>query len=158
MRIAIGADHAGYDLKSHLVSILTGLDHTVIDLGTDGTTSVDYPGYCAAVGRAVARGDAERGIVLGGSGQGEQIAANKVAGVRAVTAHDSYSVERSVKSNDAQVLTLGQRVIGLELARKLVGEWLDHRFDPSSPSAAKVEAICGYDGSLAEEPAPGGCG
>ena len=107
MRIAIGADHAGYDLKSHLVTILTGLDHTVIDLGTDGTASVDYPGFCAAVGRAVVRGDAERGIVLGGSGQGEQIAANKVAGVRAALCNDLYTARMAREHNDANVLSMG---------------------------------------------------
>jgi len=120
MRIAIGADHAGYDLKSHLVTILTGLDHTVIDLGTDGTDSVDYPGYCAAVGRAVARGDAERGIVLGGSGQGEQMAANKVAGVRAALCNDLYTARMAREHNDANVLSMGGRIVAPGLADEIV--------------------------------------
>src|SRR5690606_4833156 len=120
MRIAIGADHAGYDLKSHLVTILTGLDHTVIDLGTDGTSSVDYPGYCAAVGRAVVRGDAERGIVLGGSGQGEQIAANKVDGVRAALCNDLYTARMAREHNDANVLSMGGRIVAPALADEIV--------------------------------------
>ena len=120
MRIAIGADHAGYDLKCHLVGVLTDLDHTVIDLGTDGTDSVDYPAYCAAVGRAVVRGDAERGIVLGGSGQGEQIAANKVAGVRAALCNDLYTARMAREHNDANVLSLGGRVVAPGLADEIV--------------------------------------
>ena len=120
MRIAIGADHAGYDLKSHLVGVLTDLDHTVIDLGTDGTESVDYPAFCAAVGRAVARGDAERGIVLGGSGQGEQIAANKVAGVRAALCNDLYTARMAREHNDANVLSMGGRIVAPALADEIV--------------------------------------
>ena len=129
MRIAIGADHAGYDLKSHLVTILTGLDHTVIDLGTDGTASVDYPGYCAAVGRAVVRGDAERGIVLGGSGQGEQIAANKVHGVRAALCNDLYTARLSREHNDANVLSMGGRIVAFGLADEILTLWLATDFE-----------------------------
>jgi len=120
MRIAIGADHAGYDLKSHLVTILTGLDHTVIDLGTDGDASVDYPAYCASVARAVARGDAERGIVLGGSGQGEQMAANKVAGIRAALCNDLYTARMAREHNDANVLSMGGRIVAPGLADEIV--------------------------------------
>lgn len=120
MRIAIGAEHAGYDLKSHLVAMLTDLDHTVIDLGTDGTESVDYPAYCAAVARAVARGDVERGIVLGGSGQGEQIAANKVLGVRAALCNDLYTARMAREHNDANVLSLGGRIVAPALADEIV--------------------------------------
>ena len=120
MRIAIGADHAGYDLKVHLVNILTGLDHTVIDLGTDGHESVDYPAFCAGVARAVARGDAERGIVLGGSGQGEQIAANKVAGVRAALCNDLYTARMAREHNDANVLSMGGRIVAPGLADEIV--------------------------------------
>lgn len=120
MRIAIGADHAGYDLKSHLVTMLTSLGHSVRDLGTDGTESVDYPAFCAAVGRAVARGDAERGIVLGGSGQGEQIAANKVEGVRAALCNDLYTARMCREHNDANVLSMGGRIVGEGLADEIV--------------------------------------
>jgi ribose 5-phosphate isomerase B len=120
MRIAIGADHAGYDLKTHLVDMLTDLDHTVVDLGTDGADSVDYPAFCAAVGRAVARGDVERGIVLGGSGQGEQIAANKVAGVRAALCNDLYTARMAREHNDANVLSMGGRIVAPALADEIV--------------------------------------
>jgi ribose 5-phosphate isomerase B len=120
MRIAIGADHAGYDLKTHLVAILTGLDHTVIDVGTTSTASVDYPAYCAAVARAVARGDVEFGIVLGGSGQGEQISANKVAGVRAALCNDLYTARMAREHNDANVLSMGGRIVAPGLADEIV--------------------------------------
>lgn len=120
MRIALGADHAGYDLKSHLVTVLTDLDHTVVDLGTDSDESVDYPVFCAAVARAVARGDVERGIVLGGSGQGEQIAANKVHGVRAALCNDLYTARMAREHNDANVLSLGGRIVAPALADEIV--------------------------------------
>ena len=120
MRIAIGADHAGFELKSHLVTVLTDLAHTLVDMGTDSTDSVDYPAYCAAVGRAVARGDAERGIVLGGSGQGEQIAANKVAGVRAALCNDLYTARMAREHNDANVLSMGGRIVAPALADEIV--------------------------------------
>lgn len=124
MRIAIGADHAGYDLKQHLVGVLRALDHTVVDLGTDGTDSVDYPAFCAAVGRAVARGDVERGIVLGGSGQGEQIAANKVEGVRAALCNDLYTARMAREHNDANVLSMGGRIVAPGLADEIVVAFL----------------------------------
>lgn len=120
MRIAIGSDHAGFDLKSHLVVLLRNLDHTVLDLGTDSDAAVDYPAYCAAVGRAVVRGEAEWGIVLGGSGQGEQIAANKVAGVRAALCNDLYTARMAREHNDANVLSMGGRIVAPALADEIV--------------------------------------
>ena len=93
----------------------------------------------------IADGKADRALLVCGTGLGVAISANKVPGVRAVTAHDSFSVERAVLSNDAQVLCFGQRVIGIELARRLAAEWLEYRFDPTSASADKVAAICGYE-------------
>ena len=98
-----------------------------------------------AAARKVAAGEADRALLFCGTGMGVAIAANKVPGIRAVTAHDSYSVERSVLSNNAQVLTMGERVIGLELAKKLVDQWLDYHFDPTSASAVKVEAVGLYE-------------
>ncbi len=116
------------------------------DVGVGFNDSTAYPHVAVDAARKVAGGEADRALLICGTGLGVAIAANKVPpGIRAVTAHDSYSVERSVLSNNAQVLTLGQRVIGLELAKKLVGEWLDHRFDQTSSSAAKVDAICSYE-------------
>jgi ribose 5-phosphate isomerase B len=129
MRIAIGADHAGFPLKAHLVGYLSGQGHHVIDLGTDSTEPVDYPAYCAAVGRAVVSGGAERGIVVGGSGQGEQIAANKVAGVRAALVNDLYSARFSRAHNDANVAGLGARVVGEGLAEAILDVWLSTPFD-----------------------------
>ena len=139
MRIAIGADHAGFELKSHLVTVLTDLAHTVVDMGTDSTDSVDYPAFCAAVGRAVARGDAERGIVLGGSGQGEQIAANKVAGVRAALCHDTYSAHQAVEHDNMNVLCLGARIVGVEVARELVTSFLSATYLNTGNYARRVE-------------------
>jgi ribose 5-phosphate isomerase B len=124
MRVAIGSDHAGFDLKEHLVAELHRLGHEVTDLGTDSTESVDYPPICAAVGRAVARGDADRGIVLGGSGQGEQIAANKVHGVRAALCNDLYTARLSREHNDANVLSMGGRIVAPGLASEILELWL----------------------------------
>lgn len=124
MRIAIGSDHAGFELKGHVVGVLGDLGHTVVDFGTDHETSVDYPPFCAAVGRAVARGDADRGIVIGGSGQGEQLAANKVRRVRAALCNDLYTARLSREHNDANVLSMGGRVVGAGLAEAIVTLWL----------------------------------
>ncbi len=129
MRIAIGSDHAGYRLKEHLQQLLKADGHDVDDFGTDSEESVDYPPICAAVGRAVATGGAERGIVLGGSGQGEQISANKVRGVRAALCNDLYTAEYSRLHNDANVLSIGARVVGEGLAEKIVQVWLATPFE-----------------------------
>ncbi|HEX4867303.1 MAG TPA: ribose 5-phosphate isomerase B [Acidimicrobiales bacterium] len=129
MRVAIGADHAGFDLKVHLVAELERLGHEVLDLGTHSTESVDYPPICAAVGRAVVAGDAQRGIVLGGSGQGEQIAANKVRGVRAALCNDLYTARLSREHNDANVLSMGGRIVATGLASEILELWLDTPFE-----------------------------
>jgi ribose 5-phosphate isomerase B len=128
-RIAIGADHAGYELKEHLVRTLKDLGHEVEDFGTASAETVDYPPICAAVGRAVARGEADRGIVLGGSGQGEQIAANKVPGVRAALCHDILLARLSRQHNDANVLAMGGRFVAPALADEIVQVWLATEFD-----------------------------
>lgn len=129
MRIAIGADHAGYDLKCHLVETLARLGHDVVDLGTDSTDAVDYPPICADVARAVVGGNADRGIVLGGSGQGEQIAANKVRGARAALCNDLYTARMSRQHNDANVLSIGGRIVGIGLADEIVELWLGTDFE-----------------------------
>ena len=129
MKIAIGADHAGYELKTHLISTLQELGHEVEDLGTHSEESVDYPPICAAVGRAVARGEAERGIVLGGSGQGEQIAANKVHGVRAALCNDLFTARLSRSHNDANVLSMGGRIVAPGLADEILAVWLSTEFE-----------------------------
>ncbi|MFJ6280258.1 ribose-5-phosphate isomerase [Arthrobacter subterraneus] len=147
LRIVIGNDEAGVEYKTALKDLLEADERveSVLDVGVGNNDSTAYPHIAVDAARKVAAGEADRALLICGTGLGVAIAANKVPGIRAVTAHDSYSVERSVLSNNAQVLTFGQRVIGLELARKLVNEWLTHRFDETSASAAKVEAICSYE-------------
>jgi ribose 5-phosphate isomerase B len=128
MRVAIGADHAGYPLKEHLKQTLQRLGHSVDDFGTNSEASVDYPPICMAVGRAVAGGRADRGIVLGGSGQGEQIAANKVAGVRAALCNDLFTARLSREHNDANVLSMGGRIVAFPLADEILELWLNTAF------------------------------
>jgi ribose 5-phosphate isomerase B len=129
MRIALGADHAGFALKEHLKETLARLGHQIDDLGTTNEVQTDYPPICAAVARAVASGRAERGVVLGGSGQGEQIAANKVRGVRAALCNDLYTARLSRLHNNANVLSMGGRIIGHGLADEIVKVWLETPFE-----------------------------
>ena len=129
MRIAIGADHAGFLLKQHLTRTLEGLGHVVDDHGTNSEASVDYPPICIAVGRAVADGTADRGIVLGGSGQGEQIAANKVVGVRAALCNDLYTARMARQHNNANVLSIGARIVAAELADEITNIFLTTSFE-----------------------------
>ena len=129
MRVAIGSDHAGYALKEHLKQLLKELGHEVDDLGNHSEDPVDYPVYCARVGRAVRDGRADAGIVLGGSGQGEQIAANKVRGVRAALCNDLYTARLSREHNDANVLAMGARVVAPALAGEILRTWLETGFD-----------------------------
>ncbi len=147
LRLVIGADDAGHDYKEVLKA---DLEHdpgvaSVIDVGVDADGRTPYPRVAIAAAQLVANGTVDRALLFCGTGLGVAIAANKVAGVRAVTAHDSFSVERAIRSNDAQVLTMGQRVVGIELARRLVREWLTYRFDPASASAEKVAVIDRYE-------------
>jgi ribose 5-phosphate isomerase B len=129
MRVAIGSDHAGFVLKSHLSETLTSLGHEVDDLGTDSEVPVDYPPICAAVGRAVVKGEADRGIVLGGSGQGEQMTANKIRGVRAALCNDLYTARMSREHNDANVLSIGARIVAYQLADEILTLWLTTPFE-----------------------------
>jgi ribose 5-phosphate isomerase B len=124
MRVAIGADHAGFLLKEHLKQTLTALGHTIDDHGTHSEAAVDYPPICISVGKAVAHGKAERGIVLGGSGQGEQMAANKVPGIRAALCNDLYTARLSREHNDANVLSMGGRIVAFGLADEILSLWL----------------------------------
>src|SRR6476646_5352710 len=128
MRVAIGADHAGFLLKEHLKQTLQRLGHTVEDFGTDSEASVDYPPICMAVGQAVSSGRADRGIVLGGSGQGEQIAANKVPGVRAALCNDLFTARLSREHNDANVLSIGARIVAFALADEILALWMTTPF------------------------------
>jgi ribose 5-phosphate isomerase B len=128
-RIAIGSDHAGFELKQHLIGVLTTAGHEVSDLGTHSTATVDYPPICAEVGRSVRDGMASVGIVVGGSGQGEQLAANKVHGVRAALCNDLYTARYARAHNDANVLSMGARVVGTGLAEEILTTFLVTPFD-----------------------------
>ena len=129
MKVAIGSDHAGFELKEHLKPLLAELGHDVTDMGTDSTESVDYPPICAGVAREVVQGRADRGIVLGGSGQGEQLAANKVKGARASLCNDLYTARFARLHNDANVLSIGARVVGTGLAEEIVKTWFATDFE-----------------------------
>ena len=144
MRIAIGADHAGYPLKEDLAAYLREQGHDVLDVGTDGPAPVDYPPFCAAAARAVVSGDADRAIVLGGSGQGEQIAANKVHGIRAALCHDLYLARLSREHNDANVLAMGARVIAPTYAREIVTTWIATPF-AGGRHAPRIELIAAIE-------------
>ncbi len=129
MRVAIGADHAGFLLKEHLKQTLQRLGHSVDDHGTHNEEPVDYPPICLSVARAVAERRADRGVVLGGSGQGEQIAANKVAGIRAALCNDLYTARLSRQHNDANVLSIGGRIVAFGLADEILALWLNTTFE-----------------------------
>lgn len=129
MRIAIGGDHAGFDLKQHLVAFLVGAGHDVTDVGTHSTDPVDYPPICAAVARTVVHKEVDVGIVLGGSGQGEQIAANKVHGARAALCNDLYTARMARAHNDANVLSIGARIVAAGLTEEIVTVFLATEFD-----------------------------
>jgi ribose 5-phosphate isomerase B len=128
-RIAFGADHAGYELKQHLVERLAAAGFEIIDHGTDSTASVDYPAFCAAAARSVRDGDADFGIVVGGSGQGEQLAANTVRGMRAALCNCLYTARLAREHNDANVLSIGARVVGEGLADEIVDVFLATAFE-----------------------------
>ena len=147
LKIVVGADDAGFTYKEALKKELEAHADVieVVDVGVDANSHTAYPDIAFAAAEMVAIGKADRALLICGTGLGMAISANKVSGIRAVTAHDSYSVERAILSNNAQVLAIGQRVIGLELARKLVQEWLVHEFDESSASAEKVDLIKNYE-------------
>ena len=128
MRLVLGSDHAGYELKQSLVEFLRTAGHEVLDVGTCSTAAVDYPDFAEAVAAAVLDGRAERGVLICGSGVGVSVAANKIPGIRAAVCHDSYSAHQGVEHDDMNVLVLGSRVIGVELAKDLVRNYLGAKF------------------------------
>ena len=146
MRIAVGADHAGYAAKEHLKLWLEGRGHEAVDLGTDGNASVDYPDFAARVGRAVAAGDAPLGLLICGSGIGMSIAANKIAGVRAAHCTDCYQARVAREHNDANVLCLGARVSGFGVMEDTLQSFLNHAFE-GGRHAARVDKIRRLDRS-----------
>lgn len=141
MRIALGGDHAGYLLKTAVAKHLGEMGHELLDLGTDSEEPVDYPAVCAAVGRAVVSGDADLGIVLGGSGQGEAIAANKVRGVRAALCQSEFMARLARQHNDANVLALGGRVLGETFALAIVHEFLSVEFESGGRHSRRLQQI-----------------
>lgn len=145
-RVCIGGDHAGFELKSHLKGILEDLGIVVEDIGTHSDKVVDYPLYCAAVAQKVASGEADRGIVLGGSGQGEQIVANKIVGIRAALCNDVFTAMLSRRHNDANILSMGGRIVGKGLADEILRIWLWTEFD-GGVHVRRLEQICDVERS-----------
>lgn len=148
LRIAMGADEAGCGYKNKIKADLEADPRVskVIDVGVnESSDKTAYPHPAVDAAKLIQKGEADRALLICGTGLGVAISANKVPGIRAVTAHDSFSVERSILSNDAQVLCMGERVIGIELARRLAKEWIGYKFDPKSASASKVDAIMEHE-------------
>jgi ribose 5-phosphate isomerase B len=153
LRLVVGADEAGVDYKNRILADLRADPRIseVMDIGVNRSDAPEefsrpYPYVGIAAGELIRDGKADRAILFCGTGIGVAIAANKVDGIRATTAHDSFSVERSILSNDCQVLTMGQRVIGIELASRLAREWIGYTFDPASASADKVRVLTDFEG------------
>lgn len=148
IRIAMGADDAGCGYKNKIKADLEADPRvaSIIDVGVNSSDDkTAYPHSAVQAAQLVAKGEADRALLICGTGLGVAISANKVPGIRAVTAHDSFSVERAILSNDAQVLCMGERVVGIELARRLAKEWVGYKFDPQSASAKKVDAIMEHE-------------
>jgi RpiB/LacA/LacB family sugar-phosphate isomerase len=141
MRIAIGADHAGFALKQILAGYLRQLGHEVIDQGTDSEQPVDYPDFAEAVAKVLLDGQAERGVLICGSGVGASVSANKIPGIRAGLCHDTYSARQGVEHDDMNILVLGARVIGVELAREVVDNFLRARFNGEERHRRRIEKI-----------------
>ncbi len=152
IRLVLGSDSAGFDYKDAILADMRADDRVEVveDLGVfaEDLKGGTYPSVAIAAGSKIVAGEADRAILFCGTGIGVAIAANKVPGIRATVAHDSFSVERSILSNDCQVLTLGQRVIGLQLARRLAKEWVGYVFDPTSHSQANVSEIIEYEDTI----------
>ncbi len=141
MRYAVASDHAGFTLKGEIITILSTGRDLVLDLGTDGPGSVDYPDFAMVVGEAIRSGQADRGVLICGSGVGASIAANRIPGVRAGLCHDTYSARQGVEHDDMNVLVLGARVIGPELAMELVNTFLAARFTGEERHVRRLEKV-----------------
>ncbi len=141
MKVAVASDHGGYPLKASVIEIIRQLGHGVLDLGTDSSAPVDYPDYAEAVGAALQKGDAERGILLCGSGVGASVAANKMQGIRAGVCHDTYSAHQGVEHDDINVLCLGARVIGPAMAQELVQAFLSAKFTGEARHLRRLSKI-----------------
>jgi len=141
MRIVVGSDHAGFDLKEAIKRCIETMGHSIVDVGTNSTAAVDYPDFARALAEAVARGDGERGVLICGSGVGASIAANKIPGIRAAICHDSYSAHQGVEHDDMNVLTLGARIIGEELAKDLVRNFLIAEFSHDERHVRRLNKV-----------------
>jgi ribose 5-phosphate isomerase B len=155
MRVAVAADHAGYELKQDLAPYIARLGHDVIDLGSHSTAPVDYPDYAEALGRVLLDGQADRGIMICGSGVGASVAANKLPGIRAAICHDAYSAHQGVEHDDMNVLVLGARVIGTELARELVRAFLGARFSEEERHRRRLCKIAAIEARYMKPAEPG---
>ena len=141
MRIVLGSDHAGFEMKQNLLSYVRGLGHEVLDAGTNSSAPVDYPDFAEAVAMAIENGKADRGLLICGSGVGASVAANKIPGIRAGLCHDTYSAHQGVEHDDINVLVLGSRVIAVELARELVRSFLSAKFTGEERHVRRLEKI-----------------
>ncbi len=144
MRIAIGGDHAGVILKAEVARLLLELGHEVRDLGTNTVEPVDYPDFCIPVAELVSRGEVDRGIIFGGTGNGEAISANKVLGIRCAVCHDVTTARLARSHNDANMLSLGARIVGLEVAKEIVRTWLTTPFE-GGRHVPRLEKIARYE-------------
>jgi len=151
MRIAVGSDHAGFEYKERIAAELESEGHEVLDLGTDGPAPVDYPDVARAVAEAVRSGDADRGVLVCGSAVGVSIAANKIPGVRAGVCHDTYSAHQGVEHDDMNVLCLGQRVVGVALAREIVATFLGARFSGAERHRRRLEKVLEIERTYARD-------
>ncbi len=150
MRIAIGSDHAGFELKGHLVQHLRTLGLQAVDVGTDSAAPVDYPDFAQAVGEALLDGRADRGVLICGSGVGASVAANKIFGIRAAVCHDAYSAHQGVEHDDMNVLVLGSRVIGVELARELVSAYVHAAFTHEDRHVRRLQKVRALEARMLE--------
>ena len=141
MRIVVGSDHAGFEMKQTIAGYLRHLEHDVIDIGTDSDRPVDYPDFAEAVAKTISDGAAERGVLICGSGVGASVAANKIPGIRAGLCHDTYSARQGVEHDDMNILVLGARVIGVELARELVNNFLAAKYTDEERHRRRVAKI-----------------
>ncbi len=141
MRIVVGADHAGFELKQTIAEFLRGQEHDVLDVGTHNTQPVDYPDFAEAVGKAIQDGRAERGVLICGSGVGASVAANKLVGIRAGLCHDTYSAHQGVEHDDTNVLVLGSRVIAYALAEELVNAFINAKFTNEERHRRRLEKV-----------------
>jgi ribose 5-phosphate isomerase B len=151
MRVAIGTDHGGFSLKEDVIAEVRALGHEVIDKGTNSTAAVDYPDFAEAVGLAVTSGEAKRGIILCGSGVGASIAACKIVGVRAAVCHDTYSAHQGVEHDDMNVLTIGARIVGSELARELVRAFLGAKFSGDERHVRRLNKVLAIEARNSRE-------